>query len=206
MIVAISRAYGANGKAVGAAVAADLGYRLVDEELPRLAALRLGTSTDVVRGIEDRGVGVGERIALALATAHPETGNAAVLPLDDPLVAEYRREVDRLVHESAAAGNVVIVGRFAGAILGARPDLVRVFVRAALPWRIAAVRAALGCDEARARSEIARVDGSRRSFARAAYDLAWGESGSYDAVLDTSRFGVAGTAAVIAAAVRAAAP
>jgi hypothetical protein len=205
MIVAISRAYGANGKAVGAAVATELGYRLVDEELPRLAALRLGTSTDVVRGIEDRGPGVGERIALALAPAHPETGNVAVLPLGDPLVAEYRREVDRLVHESAAAGDVVIVGRFAGAILGARADLVRVFVRAELAWRIAAVRAALGCDETRARGEIARVDAARRSFARAAYNLAWGDAASYDAIVDTSRFGVAGTAAVIAAAVRAAA-
>ena len=44
MIVTISRAYGANGKAVGAALAAELSYRLVDEELPRLAALRLGTT------------------------------------------------------------------------------------------------------------------------------------------------------------------
>jgi hypothetical protein len=205
MIVAISRAYGANGKAVGAAAAAELGYRLVDDELPRLAALRLGTSTDVVRGIEDRGPGVGERIARALAPAHSETGNAAVLPLDDSLVAEYRREVDRLVHEAAAAGDVVIVGRFAGAILGARPDLLRVFVRADLAWRIAAVRAALGCDDARARSEIARVDGARRAFARGVYAFAWGEAGSYDAILETSRFGVSGTAAVIAAAVRAAA-
>jgi len=204
MIVAISRAYGANGKAVGAAVAADLGYRLVDEELPRLAALRLGTSTDVVRGIEDRGVGVGERIARALATAHSETGNATVLPLDDPLVADYRHEVDRLVKESAQAGDVVIVGRFAGAILGARPDLLRVFVRAALPWRIAAVRAALDCDEACARTEIANVDAARRAFARDAYQIAWGDPTAYDLVLDTSRFGIPGAAQVIVAAARAA--
>jgi len=205
MIVAISRAYGANGKAVGAAVAAELGYRLLDDELPRLAALRLGTSTDVARSIEDRAPGVGERIVRALAAAQPETGTAAVLPIDDPLAVEYRSEVQRLVLEAAAAGDVVIVGRFAGAILGARPDVLRVFVRAELPWRIAAVRAALGCDEARARVEIANVDGARRAFVRAAFGLAWGDAAAYDLVADTSRFGVAGTAAIIAAAARAAA-
>jgi len=204
MIVTISRAYGANGKAVGVALAGELGYRLVDEELPRLAALRLGTTPDVVRGIEDRPPGMGERIVRALASAQPETGVASVPALDDELVLEYRREVDQLVREAAQAGDVVIVGRFAGAILGPRADVLRAFVRAELPWRIAAVRAALNCDEARARAEIATVDEARRGFARAVYGIAWGEAKSYDLVLDTSRFGVPGTAAVLAAAVRAA--
>ncbi len=204
MIVTISRAFGASGKAVGRAVAAELGYRLVDDELPRLAALRLGTTPEFVRGIEDRPLGMGERIVRALAGAQPETGAAAVVPLDDPLVVEYRREVDRLVREAAASGDVVIVGRFASAILGPRPEVLRSFVRAELAWRIAAVCAALACDEARARVEIANVDAARRAFAREAYNLAWGEAKSYDLVLDTSRFGVTGTAAVIAAAVRAA--
>jgi len=205
MIATLSRAYGANGKAVGAALAAELGYRLVDDELPRLAALRLGTTTDAVRSLEDRGPGIGERIARALATAQPETGTSSVVPLDDAFVVEYRREVDRLVHEAAAAGDVVIVGRFAGAILGRRPDVLRAFVRAELPWRIAAVRAALACDEAHAAAEIARVDDARKNFAREAYGIAWGAAKSYDLVLDTSRFGVTGTAAVLAAAVRSAA-
>jgi cytidylate kinase len=205
VIVTISRAYGANGKAVGAALAAELSYRLVDEELPRLAALRLGTTPDVVRGLEDRAPGIGERIVRALTTAHPETGTAALAPLDDAFVAEYRREVAQLVREAAAPGDVVIVGRFAGAILGPRPGLLRAFLRAELAWRVAAVQAALDCDAARARDEIARVDEARRSFARAAYGLAWGDAKSYDLVLDTSRFGVAGTAGVLAAAVRAAA-
>jgi hypothetical protein len=202
VIVAISRQYGANGRAVGAATAAELGYRLLDDELPRLAALKLGTSPDVIRRIEDRALGIGRRIVHALATAHPETGDAAHGPFDDPLVDEYRREVERLVRAAAAEGDVVIVGRFAGAILGAREDLVRVFVRAELPWRVAAVRAALDCDEARARAEITNVDDARRRFARAAYAYAWDDARSYDLVVATSRFGVAGTAAIIAAAAR----
>ncbi|MDB5073205.1 MAG: Cytidylate kinaselike family, partial [Candidatus Eremiobacteraeota bacterium] len=44
MIVTISRVYGADALAVSRRVAQLLGYRLVDEELPSVAAWHLGTS------------------------------------------------------------------------------------------------------------------------------------------------------------------
>ncbi len=184
-------------------MAAFLAYRLVDEELPRLVAARLGTSREVVESMTERPPGFGERLLAGLAGAVPEVSQPAAGPVDD-LAEASRREVESLVHEAAAAGDVIILGRLGNAILGPRRDLVRVFVYAPFAWRIANVSRSLGCDPARARSEIVRIDEARRTFAREHYRMQWGDIRNYDLSVDTSRYGVEGAAAVIAAAVRAA--
>jgi cytidylate kinase len=203
MVVTISREYGAAAQAVARALAAKLGYRLVDDELPRAVASRLGTSTDVVESVENRPPGFGERVLARLTAALPELSAPAAPPVDD-MAAGYRREIERLVHEAAHEGDVVIVGRIANAILGARPDVVRVFLFAPLAWRIAHVRASLDVDEAHARSEIARIDEARREYASEQYRVTWGDFAHYDLLLDTARYGIEATAGIIAAAVQAA--
>jgi len=202
MVVTISREYGAAARAVSRALAPKLGYRLVDDELPHAIALRLGTSPDVVESVENRPQGFGERVLARLTAALPELSQPA--SSSDDISAAYRREIERLVHEAAREGDVIIVGRLANAILGARPDVVRVFLHAPLAWRIAQVCASLDVDESYARLEIARIDEARRAYAQEQYRLTWGDVRHYDMILDTARCGVAGTADVIATAVRAA--
>jgi cytidylate kinase len=201
MIVTISRVYGAGAQAVSRKLAEQLGYRLVDEELPVVVASRLGTSADVVQTLAERPRGFGERVLEQLGGGVPE---AAQPPADDPQPGEMRRAIEDAVREEATTGDVIIVGRMASAILAGRPDLLRVFVYAPQAWRIAHVVESLHVDEAAARAEIARIDEARRTYAREGYRVTWGEPRNYDLVLDSSRFGVAGSADVIAAAVRAA--
>ncbi len=118
--------------------------------------------------------------------------------------AETRRAIDEAVREEAAAGNAVIVGRMGGAILGVRPDVLRVFIKAPLDWRAANVAESLGIADAAARAEIARIDEARRTYAREGYRVSWGDPSNYDLVVDTARFDVGGSAEVIVAAVHAA--
>jgi cytidylate kinase len=160
---------------------------------------------DVVESLQNRAPGFGERLLTSLLGAIPEVAQPAATGHDD-LHRVYRREVERLMHEAAAGGTVIILGYFGNAILAGQPDLLRVFIYAPLVWRIANVRASLGCDAVRARSEIARIDEARRTFAREVYRMAWGEMRNYDLAVDTARYGVDGAAQVIAAAVQAAQP
>ncbi|MEA2784260.1 MAG: Cytidylate kinaselike family, partial [Candidatus Eremiobacteraeota bacterium] len=136
MIVTVSRAYGASALAVSRAVAEELGYRLVDEQLPVVAAWRLGTSADVVQTATERPRGFGERVLEQLGGGVPE---AAQPPATDDSPAEMRRAIEEAVREEAAAGNAVIVGRMGGTILGGCPGVLRVFVKAPLEWRAAHV-------------------------------------------------------------------
>jgi len=201
MIVTISRVYGAGAQAVSRALAQSLGYRLVDDELPVVAASLLGTSADVVQTMAERPRGFGERVLEQLGGGVPE---AAQLPADDPQPGELRRAIEDAVREEATSGDAVIVGRMASVILADRPGVLRAFIHAPLAWRIAHVVESLHVGEAEARDEIGRIDEARRTYAREGYRVTWGDPRNYDLVLDSSRFGVAGSAAVIAAAVHAA--
>jgi Cytidylate kinase-like family len=201
VIVTISREYGASALAVSRIVADMLGYRLVDEQLPVVAAWRLGTSADVVQTVSERPRGFGERVLEGLSGGVPE---AAQPPGEDDFPAETRRAIEEAVREEAEPGDAVIVGRMASVVLRGRPDLVRVFLRAPLEWRASHVAESLGIDVAAARTEIARIDEARKAYAREGYRVTWGDPRNYDLLLDTSRFGVEGSAQVIVDAVRAA--
>ena len=118
----------------------------------------------------------------------------------EDLAAVTQREIESLIHEAADAGDAIVVGRLGNIVLRDRPDVLRVFLIAPLPWRVAHIAESLGIDEAAARTEIARVDGGRRSYARERYDFEWGDPHHYDLVLDVSRFGVEEAIALIDAA------
>jgi cytidylate kinase len=201
LIVTVSRQYGALSLAVSRRVAERLGYRLVDEQLPVVAAWRLGTSADVVETVSERPRRYGDRVLDQLGGGVPE---AAQPPDSDDFPVDTRHAIEEAVREEAADGDAVIVGRASGSILRDRSDLVRVYVHAPLAWRAARVAQSLTIDEAAARAEIARIDEARRTYAREGYRMTSGEASNYDLVIDTSRFGVDGAADIIVAAVRAA--
>ena len=105
------------------------------------------------------------------------------------------------VLEYAARGNVVIVGRGAGAILGRRPGVLRVFLHAPREWRIERVWRRSGVD----RKTPQRGSGPHRPRARARTCANGIGSSSairdnYDLCMDTSAFDAGGAVACLAAA------
>ncbi len=198
MIITISREYGAQGRAVTRGLAEHLGYRLLDDDLPVVVAARLGTSPEIVEGIEYRQAGFGMRLLRSFSAAMPEAFQPSAEVED--LTAVTQRGIEQLIHEAADGGNVVIVGRLGNVVLRGRPGVLRIFLTAPLAWRITRIAASLGVSESAARAEVARVDSGRRSYARERYDFNWGDPHDYDLVIDVSRFGVNGTIAVIDAA------
>ncbi len=204
MIVTISRDYGAAGLAVAEGVAHELGYELLLDDLPRTVAARLGTSPDEVAERAASEASLAERILARLGA-----GTAEVISLTEPRLPgdfdeSVRREIERTIRERAASGNVVILGRNGGALLGARPDLVRVFLTGDREWRLARIVESFGNSRARAAADLERIDGARRKIAKERYNVAWGEARCYDVLLNASRFGVDGTVELVVAAVRAA--
>ena len=204
MIVTISRTYGAAGLAIADGTATALGYELLTDDLPKTVAERLGTSPAVVAERASLGRSLSERIISSLGAGTPESISPAATPLPGDFDEAMRREIERTIRERAGAGNIVILGRNAGAVLAGRTDLVRVFLHGAKPWRVARLVAAFGQTPEDAASDIDRVDAARRSFAKERYKTIWGDPRFYDLIVDASRFGVAGTVATIVGAVCAA--
>lgn len=198
MLITISNRYGCGAIAVAQLAAQRLGYEFVDEQLPVVVAKRLNTSPQAVESAEDAGTTVSERMLRALEFGTPELGGRQDAPTFDE---EVVREVQEAVREYAAHGNAVIIGRGANAILGRRHDIVRVYMYAPRDWRIHHVMEGHGVDERTAAAEVDRIDRARSEYVHIYYGLKWTDPGNYDLAIDTSTFGVEGSADIIVRAV-----
>ena len=200
MIVTVSNEYGSGALAIASRAAEMLGYRYVDRQLPVVVAKRLRITPEAVEASEDSQRSLGERLIDSLERATPELAEAtATQPLDEELV----RAVAQAVREAASAGHCVIVGRGAYAILGERPDVLRVFMHAPRDWRISHVVKTSNVSREIAEAELERVDRARIAYIRQWYGLTFGDMRNYDLCIDTSRLEAVQSCAAVVAAVRA---
>lgn len=200
MIVTISNKYGSGAVEIAARAAAELGYTVVDRQLPVVVAKRMHISRTVAREAEESGRSLGSRLLSSLELATPEVlADNFGETFDESLL----REVQRAVRDYAARGNCMIVGRAAAVILGRRPDVLRVYMFAPREWRIERVMENLGLDEKAAAAEVDRIDKARRAHLRDWYNVDIGSPAIVDIAIDTSTFDIEGSAKLIVAAVHA---
>jgi cytidylate kinase len=200
VIVTISNLYGCGAVAVAQRVAAELGYELIDSQLPVVVAKRMQITPVQAQAADETGRSLGARLLSSLELATPEV---AVTGFGQTFDEEYVREVQEAVREFAALGNVVIVGRGAGAVLGRRPDVVRIFMYAPRDWRIERIVAELGLEYKAAASEVDRIDRARRAHLRDWYNVEIGSPAIVDLGIDTATFGTEGSAKLVIDAVHA---
>lgn len=199
MVVTISNEYGSGALAIAERVAAELGYECVDRQLPVVVAKRFGISPEEVEANEDTARTLGERWLTSLERATPELAvSSTVPPFDEALLGA----VQEAVREYAARGNVVILGRGAGAILGRDPGVLRVFVHAPREWRVERVVAAFGIERKAAEAEVDRIDHMRAAYVNDWYGARFGDPSNYDLCIDTSRFDERQSVDTIVSAVR----
>ncbi len=200
MIVTISSEYGCGALAIADELARRLGYEVIDRQLPVVVARRLKVPTEAVESSETGGRSFGERLLSGLELATPEL---APLSTEENFDEEVVRGTRAAVEEYAARGRVVIVGRASGATLGRRPDVVRVFLYAPREARVARIVERMRVDAKTARSEIERVDRAKDAYLRDWFAGSLGAPEQHDLAIDTASFGVAGSAAIVVAAVAA---
>ncbi len=200
MIVTISNKYGSGAVAIAERAAAELGYALVDRQLPVVVAKRMRISRNIAEEAEESGRSLGSRLLSSLELATPEvvTQNFGET-FDESLL----REVQRAVRDYAARGNCIIIGRASSVILGRRPDVLRVYLFAPREWRIERVAEQLAVDLKTATAEVERVDRARRAHLRDWYKVDMGSSAIVDLAIDTSTFGIEASAKMIVTAVHA---
>lgn len=200
MIVTISNKYGSGAVAIAERAAAELGYAFVDRQLPVVVAKRMHISRNIAKEAEESGRSLGSRLLSSLELATPEvrTQNFGET-FDESLL----REVQRAVRDYAARGNCIIMGRGSSVILGRRPDVIRVYLFAPREWRIERVAEQLRVDQKTASAEVERVDRARHAHLRDWYKVDMGSSAIVDLAIDTSSFGIEGSAKLIVSAVHA---
>jgi CMP/dCMP kinase len=198
VIITISNLYGSGAVAVAKRVATALHYELIDTQLPVVVAKRMQITPVQVQAAEETGRSLGARLLSSLELATPEV---AVSGFGETFDEEYVHAVQEAVREFAAQGNVVILGRGAGAILGRRPDVVRVFMHAPRDWRIDRVATRYGLDHKAAAAEVDRIDRARRAHLHDWYNVEIGSPEVVDLAIDTATFGEDGAVKLVVSAV-----
>lgn len=199
MIVTISNQYGCGARAIAQLAATELGYDVIDRELPVVVAKRMQITDAQAEAVDETGRSLSSRLLTSLELATPEV---AVTNFGQTFDDDYVREVQEAVREFASHGNVIIVGRAGGAILGRRSDVIRVYLYAPRDWRIERTMTELDVDRKTAQAEVDRVDRARRAHLRDWYRVEQGSPEIVDLAIDTGSFPANTCAQMIATAVR----
>ncbi len=204
-IVTISRQFGAGGSSVAGIVAKELHADVVDKRLIDEVAKRLEMEPSEVEAQEERPRTLMDRLVRSFVALEPGMGVGWSPPYPDPMFDPARAIVqltEEVIKEVAECGNVVIVGRGGGFVLGDKPNLLRVFLRAPLESRIPVIMARLGISEAEARRKIHETDTNRAAYVRQLYGHDWQDPNSFDVLLNTGCLGYAASAEIILRACR----
>jgi cytidylate kinase len=201
-VVSISRQVGAAGEEVAQAVAAMLGFRLIDYQVIQDAAREAGVSPETVSEAEHTPSLMTRLLeSLARNPGMPTVGWTDPAPLtSSPMYTsgDYRKFVEQVIRETAAQGDCLIVGHAAQVILRERFDTVRVLVAGSRGHRARRIQAGMGVDEKEAHKIIERTDNERLDYFRRFYDTGWLSPWTYDLCLNTDHLNPAQAADVIA--------
>ena len=197
-IITISREYGSGGRVIGELVAKELGVSFYDKILIDLVAKKSGFAIDYIKNAEEK---VTPSFLFNLAANGYYASTVFVndgLPASDNLFILQ----SKIIREIAEKGPCVIVGRCADYILREYKDRMDVFVYAPLPSRVGRAVKEYGVPENSAEKTVQRNDKIRSRHYQYYVGAKWGDMRRYHLDIDSSVFGIEGTAAAIAEAAR----
>ena len=169
-VITLSREMGSRGDDIARAVAERLGLRLVGRELINRAAKEAGAPEVALAEIDE----------LGLLGVKP---SAAALRL-------YREKVAAVIHELAAEGDVLLVGRGGQVILADRPDVLHVRIIAPRAMRLALVQARCRVSAEVAAARIEASDAARTGFLKRHFGVRGDEPHLYDLVINMAHLDV----------------
>ena len=164
--VTIARQLGSLGMEVAQATAELLHFRTIRQELIKAAALQAGAPEMMLAFIDDLGL-------------------LDVCPSDESCLA-FRLAIYELMHEYAAVGRVVIVGRAGQIILKDQPRTLHVRVIAPTDVRIERVARGQRIPAAAAQAQIKASDHNRQTYLRRFYQVRWSDPSLYHLVINTA--------------------
>jgi cytidylate kinase len=183
-VICISHAEGAEGGAVGRAVADRLGYTFADDAIVSEAAREAGIFAESVSYAERKG---------AKRSIEVDFGRIEK-------TEKLRDLIKAAIVTAAGRGRMVITSHAASYALAHRQDILRVFVTAPDETRTARFAEAEGVDAKRAAKELEESDKGRAAYLQRFYGVKNEQPTDYDLVVNTEKLGTDAAAALIAAA------
>ena len=200
IIITIARQYGSGGREIGEIVAKKLGIPLYDKELITEAATRGKLDENVIKTADESAT---NSLLYTLAMGSNVLGTTMhfgyKMPLNDKLFI-LQSEV---IKEYADNGSCVIIGRCADYVLRDEKDILRLFIYGDIDHR--QKRITERHPELKASQiidVINKTDKRRASYYNFYTGNKWGKYDNYDIAINSSTFGIDGTAELIVSCVK----
>ena len=196
------------GEPIGAQVAGELGFQLVNEQIVADAAAQAGVQAHVMANVEQRRSVVDRVIHELLGKAAPgmSLGVAPAAVEAAPSVENLRGLIRSVIEQIASNGEAVIVSHAASHALADRTDTLRILITAGPQTRVARVRTARKLSEKEAEKRIARGDANRADYIKRFYGISAELPTHYDIVLNSDRLSIDQAVQIIVQAASADAP
>ena len=176
MVLTMAREFASGGSEIAKAVADKLGIPLYNKELITLAAKKSGLTEEAIATSENQRSG-------SLIYSLYMMGNT--MPLADQVYILQ----SNVIKELAAQGPCVILGRCGDYVLRERPNVLRTFVYAPLPVRVANAKARPDAKDTADRlwvAQLAKHDRARANYYNYYTENRWGEAKHYDLCLNAA--------------------
>ena len=185
-VITISRQFGSMGRSIAQALAQQLNIDFYDRDIVEETARRMGLPVSVISDTEENAKSVYFRRIYPLGMGVPN--------LRDEIFLVQKN----IIRDLAAKSSCIVVGRCGGSILADMPNRLGVYVYAPYSQRLQNCTQKLGMDEATARRMIREVDRARELYHRRYCPEVKDVFTDHDLILDSSRFGVEGSASLLA--------
>lgn len=189
-VITISRQFGSLGRQVAKAAAQRLGIYFMDRDIVEETARRMGLPVSEVGELEERSRNRYAYCKFPLGLA-PQS-------IED----EIYEVQSNIIRDTAAQKDCIIVGRCAEAVLKNRERRLSIYIRAPFDERFRNCTQELEMDSNTAMKMIRDVDLARERYRRRYIGGIEDEFTGRDIILDSSVFGIEGTADLIAALAR----
>lgn len=185
-VITLSRQFGSMGRSIAQALARQLDIEFYDRDIVEETARRMGLPVSVISDSEENAKSVYFRRIYPLGMGVPS--------LRDEIFLVQKN----IIRDLAAKHSCIVVGRCGGSILADMPNRLGVYIYAPYSERLKNCTQKLEMDEATARRMIREVDRARELYHRRYCPEVKDVFTDHDLMLDSSRFGIEGTASLLA--------
>ncbi len=178
-IITINRMYGSNGRRIGKALSEELGIRVYDKDLIRIASEKEGLPYEELLKVDEKRASQWRYPLDEPAQMAPQY---RLYPMNDVL---FHAESE-IIKTIAGQEDCIIIGRCAGQIL--KEKCLKVFIHAPFEYRVQVAAERMEIPERDARPYVKKTDKERRSYYEYYTDEKWLDMSAYDLCIDSSRF------------------
>ncbi len=194
LIITIGRQCGSGGRAIGNRLAEKLNIKCYDKELLTLAAKQSGLCKELFETHDERPT---NSFLYSLVMDTYSMGYTTSSFLDMPLNHKVFLAQFDTIKKLAEEESCIIVGRCADYALADHPNRTSVFISADMDAKIERISKLYDMTKEKAKDTIIKTDKKRSNYYNYYSNKKWGDVGSYDLCLNSTRLGIEGTVDLI---------